>query len=70
MQEAIGAYPWDTDTSSSPSGELILVCGTWCWQVPFWNPPSSLLASGPSSIPAYQPVGTSPGMPEAKLLNG
>ena len=42
----------DTDASSSPSGELILLCGTWCWQVPFWNPLSSLLASGPSSIPA------------------
>ena len=39
----------DTDASSSPSGELILLCGTWCWQVPFWNP-LSLLASGPSSI--------------------
>ena len=38
--------------------------------MPFWNPPSSLLASGLSPTPAHHPVGTSTGMPEAKQVTG
>ena len=58
----------DTDTGSIHFGELILWCGHWCWQVTFWNPPSSLLASGPSPVLTHQPVGTSTGMSHAKQL--
>ena len=35
-----------------------------------WNPPSSLLASGPSTTPTHQYVGTSTGMPQTKQLTG
>ena len=36
--------------------------------MPLWNPPSSLVAPGPS--PAHQPVGISTRMPQAKQLAG
>ena len=45
----------------------MLPCRHRCWQVPLENPPSSLLASGPSHTPTAQPVCTSPGMPQTKL---
>ena len=38
------------------------------WQAPFWNPPSSWLAPGPSLT--HQPVHTSTGTPQAKQLAG
>ena len=60
---------WDTDTSSSHLGELILPRGHWYWQAPFWNPPSSLLSSGPSPTLIHQPVGTSTGKPHAQWLS-
>ena len=34
-EEATGAHPGDTDTGSRDSGEFILPCGHWGWQVPF-----------------------------------
>ena len=44
---------------------------TWILvQEPFWNPPSSLLTSGPSSAPIQQSVGISSGTPQAKELTG
>ena len=42
---------WSSPPGDSHFGEFILLCGHWCWQASFWNPPSSLLAWG--STPAH-----------------
>ena len=47
---------WGKDTAGSHSGEPVLPWGHWCWKMPFWNTPSSLLMSGPSSLPPHPPV--------------
>ena len=56
---------WGKDTAGSHSGEPVLLWGHWCWQVPFWNTPSSLLMSGPRSL---HPPPTSAGTPQARQL--
>ena len=38
--------------------------------MPFWNPPSGLIASGPSPAHPHQTVDTSTGMPQAEHLAG
>ena len=62
-QEVTRTYPGDRHCSSHFQ-ELILPHGHWCCQAPFFNPPSSLLALGPSST--YQSVSTSIETPQAK----
>lgn len=47
---------WGKDTAGSHSGEPVLPWGHWCWKMPFWNTPSSLLMSGPSSLHPHPPV--------------
>ena len=54
-REETGAHPGDTDTGGSHFWKLVLPQGHCCWPVPFWNPPSSLLALGlapPTSLEA------------------
>ena len=45
----------DIETGRIHLGELLLPRGYWCWQEPLWNPPSSLLAPGPSLLWANSP---------------
>ena len=47
-------------------GRSVRPGGHRCWQVPFWNPPSSLPKLGPS--PTHQPVSASTGTPQATRL--
>ena len=49
-QEANGVH--SCNIHSDDFWQLILPLGHWCWELPFWNPPSSLLILGPS--PAQQ----------------
>ena len=42
-QEATGSSRGDTDAGGSLLGEIVLPGRQWCWQVPFWSAPSSLL---------------------------
>ena len=67
-QEATVAHPGDIDSSDSYFWEIILPHWHWCWQVTFWNPPCSLLASRLSPALAKQPVGTNTETPQAKQL--
>ena len=70
-KEATGTPTGDTDPGSSHFWEVLLPRGHWCRQMPFWNPPSGSLASGPSPAHPHQPVDTSTtGMPQAKHLAG
>ena len=46
--------------------EFILPWGQYCWQVPFWNPTSSSLASQPSPVLTSQLLGT--GIPQIQQL--
>ena len=43
-QEATGLHPGDIHAGGSHYGEHILSQGHWCCHMPFWSPPSSLLA--------------------------
>ena len=54
------------DTGGSHVEAPVVAQGRSCWQVPFWRPPSSLLARGLSH--AHQPVGIRTGKPQAKPL--
>lgn len=38
--------PGNTDAGGCHFCKLILLCGHWHWEAPFWNPPSSLLPLG------------------------
>lgn len=65
LQLTLGTY-----TGSNHLCELLLQCGHWCQQVPLWNPPSSLLAPGPSIALAQQPICVSVRMPQTKQQIG
>ena len=62
--------PGDIDAGGSPYCKLILLCWYWHWQIPFWNPPFSLLALG-TTQPTSAPIAVvsrqvaQPAMPEA-----
>ena len=51
---------WETSYASQQDTPLWspVLYDLGCWQVPFWNPPSSLLASGPRSASCHQTLGT------------
>ena len=52
LRQAATAAPLGTQTQVvATSEESGLPCGHWSWQAPFWNPLSSLSASGPSPAP-------------------
>lgn len=63
-QKATRSGPGDIDTNDSHLVELLLLCGHWGCQAPFWNPPSSLSAQ--ESSPAHQHISTSIGTLQAK----
>ena len=65
-QEATGAWLEDTDTGGSQFWEIILPCGHWCWQVPFFNPLLSLWALESGST--YKTVSISTGTHQVRQL--
>ena len=62
-EKATTAHPGDIDIGSSHFGEHLLPHGHLCWQMPLWNPPSSLLDPGPSKALAHQLTGANAGTP-------
>ena len=56
-QEATGAHLRDINTGGGHFQKLVLSWWQWCWQIPFWNIPSSSLVPEPGTT--NQPVSTS-----------